>query len=71
MYSSEVRLRALNEKNGKIAVGTSAGTIYEVDTTSHKATCVVQGHSSGELWGLATFPHSPLFVTSGTVFSGH
>eukprot|EP00698_Gefionella_okellyi_P014107 TRINITY_DN389_c0_g1_i1.p1 TRINITY_DN389_c0_g1~~TRINITY_DN389_c0_g1_i1.p1 ORF type:complete len:769 (-),score=209.02 TRINITY_DN389_c0_g1_i1:235-2541(-) len=67
------KVRAVYAQGDKIAIGTSTGAIYEIDAISHKSQRVVQGHSSNsqlgvqgsELWGLATFPNTSLFVTTG------
>eukprot|EP01116_Phalansterium_solitarium_P002565 TRINITY_DN1264_c2_g1_i5.p1 TRINITY_DN1264_c2_g1~~TRINITY_DN1264_c2_g1_i5.p1 ORF type:complete len:658 (+),score=335.13 TRINITY_DN1264_c2_g1_i5:2551-4524(+) len=49
--------------SGKVLVGTQNGGVIEIDEKGTQ-TVFMQGHGLGELWGLATHPSKPQFVTA-------
>lgn len=58
------KIRALNELNGNILVGTRSGEIIEF-LGGTKANFLMRGHYSGELWGLTTHPNTSQAFTVG------
>lgn len=59
------KIRSICDYGGKkFAVGTRASEIVQI-VGQDSAECVVEGHYSGELWGLAVHPEINEFVTVG------
>ena len=58
------KIRALNELNGNILVGTRSSEIIEFIASS-KPNVLMRGHFQGELWGLAVHPTSLQCFTVG------
>eukprot|EP01116_Phalansterium_solitarium_P002567 TRINITY_DN1264_c2_g1_i7.p2 TRINITY_DN1264_c2_g1~~TRINITY_DN1264_c2_g1_i7.p2 ORF type:complete len:400 (+),score=192.66 TRINITY_DN1264_c2_g1_i7:989-2188(+) len=56
-------VRAATEKGGVVLVGTISSEIYQIGKGS-KPKLIVSGHADGELWGLATHPSKPEYVTA-------
>lgn len=48
-----VLIRAIDVHGNKALVGLRDGTIYETELSSGSKKAIMQGHSDGELWGLA------------------
>jgi hypothetical protein len=44
-------------------VGTANCEVIEIDEASGSGKLIVQGHSSGEVWGLSCHPSKDIFVT--------
>lgn len=51
-----VRAVCVNPLATLVLLGTAGSEIYEIATTSGKATLLAEGHCEDELWGLATHP---------------
>nr|KAG5687806.1 hypothetical protein BaRGS_005436 [Batillaria attramentaria] len=62
LTSESPSVRAIVLGHGKILVGTMKGEILEVDKAG-PMTILAQGHSQGELWGLATHPSKAMYAT--------
>jgi len=60
-------IRSIDIKSdGGLLVATRGSTIFEVEVAEQsQSNIVMEGHSNGELWGLASFPKSSKFVTIG------
>lgn len=50
---------------GKILVGTRDGEIIEVGEKNAASNLLLDGHSGGGVWGVATHPNKELCVTAG------
>ena len=59
-----ISVRSVYWDGERIACGTEDGEIIEVDYHRKTPEIVMQGHAEGELWGLATHPKQPVFVTA-------
>ena len=47
----------------KILVGTKRSQVFEIDEKTSAVSNVVEGHSEGELWGMAVHPSKEIFCT--------
>lgn len=65
MYHSEVEELDLDFcLKGKILVGTKDGEIIEVGEKNAASNTLINGHTQGRIWGLATHPCKDLFISA-------
>ena len=60
---NNVLIRAIDVVGGKSLVGLRDGTIYQVDIASGSKQVVMEGHSDGEVWGLAVGDENHVVTT--------
>lgn len=66
MVSLDLWVRSLCLQGDKLLVGTHFCEIFEISLRDRdNPKCLLNGHSEGELWALATHPKKPLFATGG------
>ncbi|XP_075902321.1 echinoderm microtubule-associated protein-like 6 [Nelusetta ayraudi] len=58
-------VRSVCRGRGKILVGTRDGEIIEVGEKNAASNLLLDGHSGGGVWGVATHPNKELCVTAG------
>lgn len=49
---------------GKILVGTKDGEIIEVGEKNAASNTMINGHTQGRIWGLATHPSKDVFISA-------
>lgn len=49
---------------GKILVGTKDGEIIEVGEKNAASNTMINGHTQGGIWGLATHPFKDVFISA-------
>ena len=52
------------ELKGKILVGTKDGEIIEVGEKNAASNTMINGHTQGRIWGLATHPSKDVFISA-------
>ena len=62
---TQVVIKAIDQRQGRIALGTSASTLYQLDQDSGEVTCLISGHKDGSVHAVATHPTKPLFASVG------
>lgn len=56
--------RCLVDPQGKILVGTKDGEIIEVGEKNAASNTMINGHTQGGIWGLATHPFKDVFISA-------
>lgn len=54
----------LVDLQGKILVGTKDGEIIEVGEKNAASNTMINGHTQGGIWGLATHPFKDVFISA-------
>lgn len=57
-------LMACCDLQGKILVGTKDGEIMEVGEKNAASNTMINGHTQGGIWGLATHPFKDVFISA-------
>lgn len=57
-------VRSVCRSKGKILVGTQSNKVLEIDEKSSSIEVLVEGHSEGEVWGLAVHPSAHMISTA-------
>lgn len=55
---------AVSDLQGKILVGTKDGEIMEVGEKNAASNTMINGHTQGGIWGLATHPFKDVFISA-------
>ncbi|TRY96368.1 hypothetical protein DNTS_033743 [Danionella cerebrum] len=57
-------VRSVCRGKGKILVGTKDGEIMEVGEKNAASNTIINGHTQGRIWGLATHPSKDVFISA-------
>ncbi|KAG7492916.1 hypothetical protein MATL_G00019970 [Megalops atlanticus] len=57
-------VRSVCRGKGKILVGTKDGEVIEVGEKNAASNIMMNGHTRGEIWGLATHPSKDMFISA-------
>ena len=58
-------IKAIDQRQGRIIMGTSACTLYELDQDSGEVEALVRGHKLGAVHAVAAHPTKPLYASVG------
>lgn len=64
VQNDDLRLPGSPPAQGKILVGTKDGEIIEVGEKNAASNTMINGHTQGGIWGLATHPFKDVFISA-------
>ena len=62
---TEVVIKAIDQRQGRIVLGTSTSCVYELDQDTGEVTSLICGHRDGGVHAVATHPTKPLYASVG------